>query len=53
MKQNKKLIVCLILGVFMIMTGIIIWRESSFIISGLGIVVVGIGLMTYFNNNKS
>ena len=53
MKERKILIRGLLLGAFMIIAGIIIWRECSFIISGLGLVVIGITLMVYFNKSKN
>jgi uncharacterized membrane protein len=48
-KKEKNLLRWFLIGFSMIIFGIIIWRESSFIISGLGVVVIGIALMIYFN----
>ncbi len=51
--RNKKLsIVYFILGIVMIVTGLLLWKESSFIIGGLGIVLIGISLMLYFNQTN-
>jgi|CZCB01.1.fsa_nt_gi hypothetical protein len=49
-KRKKKLLIWSSIGLLMILAGLLIWREFSFIISGLGLVVIGIGLMIFFND---
>jgi hypothetical protein len=42
----------LIIGVLFILIALLLWREFSFVLAGVGIIIIGVGIMLYMHKKE-